>query len=135
MIQFLSFKGAGRGRGGFDFLHRSECVVIMSPNSQSVAICIPQDVPHSTWVLLHMLCPKFNSHVYKLKRYNIVKRAKYPRKTQWSKPSQERQKRRPKKMPKDVQPTKSKEEPVPVVVGSYEKHEPDRAQWGGVARL
>jgi hypothetical protein len=40
------------------------------PNFQ----CVPQDVPNSTSVLLHMVCPKFNSHVYnKLKRYSIGK--------------------------------------------------------------
>jgi hypothetical protein len=36
--------------------------------SQSVLKCCHQDVPNSTWVLPHMVYPKFNSHVYKLKR-------------------------------------------------------------------
>ncbi len=35
--------------------------------------CVPQHVPNSTSVLLHMICPKFNSHVYKLKRYVVGK--------------------------------------------------------------
>ncbi len=35
-----------------------------SPSSQVV----PQDIPNSTLDLSHMVCPKFNSHVYKLKR-------------------------------------------------------------------
>ncbi len=91
----------------------------MSPNSQSFAICIPQDVPHSTWVLSHMLCPKFNSHVYKLKRYNRMKRAKNPGKIQWSKPSQERQKGRPKKGQKTCNPQNPKECESQFLVGSY----------------
>jgi len=28
-------------------------------------------VPNSTSILSHMVCPKFNSHVYKLKRWNL----------------------------------------------------------------
>ncbi len=30
----------------------------------------PKDVPNSTSILSHLVCPKFNSHVYKLKRYS-----------------------------------------------------------------
>jgi hypothetical protein len=37
--------------------------------SQNVLKYIPQDVPNSTLVLSHIVCPKFNSHVYKLKRW------------------------------------------------------------------
>jgi hypothetical protein len=40
------------------------------PSSQCVPECVPQDVPNSTWVLIG---PKFNSHVYKLKRWNLGK--------------------------------------------------------------
>ncbi len=40
-------------------------------NSQNVA----QDVPSITWNLSHMFCPKFNSHVYKLKRWAIGEHA------------------------------------------------------------
>jgi len=33
---------------------------------------IPHDVPNgNTSVLSHMVCPKFNSHVYKLQRWNV----------------------------------------------------------------
>jgi hypothetical protein len=32
---------------------------------------VPHDVPNSTSDLSHMVCPKFNSHVYKLKRWVI----------------------------------------------------------------
>jgi hypothetical protein len=33
---------------------------------------IPHDVPNgNTSVLSHMVCPKFNSHVYKLQRWNL----------------------------------------------------------------
>ncbi len=35
-------------------------------SSQTIPKCIPQDVPNSTWV-----CPKFNSHVYKPKRWIV----------------------------------------------------------------
>jgi hypothetical protein len=31
----------------------------------------PQNVPNSTSALSHMVCPKFNSHVYKLKKLNL----------------------------------------------------------------
>jgi len=30
----------------------------------------PKDVPNSTSILSPLVCPKFNSHVYKLKRYS-----------------------------------------------------------------
>jgi hypothetical protein len=29
---------------------------------------VPKDIPNNTSILSHMVCPKFNSHVYKLKR-------------------------------------------------------------------
>jgi hypothetical protein len=32
---------------------------------------IPKHVPNSTWILSHMVCPKFNSHLYKLKRWSL----------------------------------------------------------------
>jgi hypothetical protein len=32
---------------------------------------VPQKVPNSTLVLSHMICPKFNSHLYKLKRCRL----------------------------------------------------------------
>jgi hypothetical protein len=39
--------------------------------SQTVPKYIPNDVPNgNTSVLSHMVCPKFNSHVYKLQRWN-----------------------------------------------------------------
>jgi hypothetical protein len=37
--------------------------------SHHVPKYIPQDVPNNTSVLSHMVYPKFNSHVYKLKRF------------------------------------------------------------------
>jgi hypothetical protein len=39
-----------------------------SPSSQVV----PQDIPYSTSDLSHTVCPKFNSHVYKPKRWAII---------------------------------------------------------------
>ncbi len=64
----------------FLFFPCSQCVSIKlssSPhqvpkrfsNSQSVPRWVPQDVPNSTWVLSYVVCPKFNSPVYKLKRW------------------------------------------------------------------
>jgi hypothetical protein len=38
-----------------------------SPSSQVV----PEFIPYSTSILSHMVCPKFNPHVYKLKRSAI----------------------------------------------------------------
>jgi hypothetical protein len=43
----------------------SQCVPL---SSQNVPKRVPQDVPNSIWVLSPMVCPKFNSHGYKLKR-------------------------------------------------------------------
>jgi len=59
------------GRDGLFFIFpHTQFVLNMFPlSSQSVPKYIPEDVPNSTWVLWsHMVCPKFNSHVYKLKR-------------------------------------------------------------------
>jgi hypothetical protein len=42
---------------------------VLASISQTVPRCAPEDVSNSTWVLSHMVCPKFNSHGYKLKRY------------------------------------------------------------------
>jgi len=69
-IQFFVFLfWRGRGRGIF-------CVFSLVLNDSHhvpprVPKCVPQDVPNTTWVLSHMICPKFNSHVYKLKRWNL----------------------------------------------------------------
>ncbi len=42
--------------------------------SKGSSNCSPQDVPNTTSDLLsHMVCPKFNSHVYKMKRWVIPK--------------------------------------------------------------
>jgi hypothetical protein len=61
----FSFLKGGGGDGFFVF----SLVPNLSPSgSQSVLKCVPQDVPNSTWVLFHMVCSKFNSLVYKVKR-------------------------------------------------------------------
>jgi len=44
----------------------SQCVPLR--NIHQVLKVVPQDIPNSTLDLSHMVCPKFNSHVYKLKR-------------------------------------------------------------------
>jgi hypothetical protein len=44
-------------------------LIKFSKGSQSVPKWVPQDVPNSTSILSHTVCPEFNSHVYKLKMY------------------------------------------------------------------
>ncbi len=57
----------GQGRGIFVF----SLVPNVFPSSfQNVPKCVPQDIPNSTLVLSHMVCPQFNSNVYELKRWN-----------------------------------------------------------------
>jgi hypothetical protein len=70
---FPPFRGLGGGGVGFfGFFPCSQCVYIMfSLSSQRVPKCVPQHDPNSTWVLTHMVCPKFNSHVYKLKTWQV----------------------------------------------------------------
>jgi hypothetical protein len=48
----------------------SRCVLVKFSKGSQVLKCVPQDVSNSTWVLSHMVCPKLNSHVYKLKKVN-----------------------------------------------------------------
>jgi len=65
MVQFFPFwRGLAGGDMGFLFFP------LFPSGSQSVLKCIPKDVPNSTWVLFHAVCPKFNSLVCKLKRWN-----------------------------------------------------------------
>jgi len=40
----------------------------MFPWASPSSHVVPQDVPNNTSILSHMICPKFNSHVYKLKK-------------------------------------------------------------------
>jgi hypothetical protein len=75
---FFFWEGWGRcGKGIFCFFSCSQCVPIMFPwGSQrflefSSSQVVPQDVPNSTWVSSPIICPKFNSHAYKLKRLAI----------------------------------------------------------------
>ncbi len=55
--------GVGWAELFFVFFSCSECIPQGFSSSQSVLTCIPQDVPSSTWVLSHIVCPKFNSYV------------------------------------------------------------------------
>jgi hypothetical protein len=57
----------------FVFSPYSQNVPIKFSSSQSVPKCVLQDVPNSTWILSHMVCPKYNSHVYYLNRWYIRK--------------------------------------------------------------
>jgi hypothetical protein len=41
---------------------------MFSACSHGVPQVVPQDIPNSTLILSYMVCPKFNSHIYKLKR-------------------------------------------------------------------
>ncbi len=60
---FFHFEG---GVGGIIF-----CVFpLFSMCYHHVPKCVPNDVPNSTSVLSHTVCPKFNCLVYKLKRSN-----------------------------------------------------------------
>jgi len=69
---FFFLKRGGGGVEGVDkdfwvFSPCFQCVPVMFPSSsQNVPRCIPQDVPNNTWVLSHLVCPKFNSPVYEL---------------------------------------------------------------------
>jgi hypothetical protein len=57
----------GRGEGFFFFF---PIVLHVCPScSQSVPKYIPKNFPNSTLVLFNMVCPKFDSHVHKLKRW------------------------------------------------------------------
>jgi hypothetical protein len=49
------------------FFSGSQCVPIKIPKFSSCS----QGVPNGTSILSHMVCPKFNSHGYKLKRWAI----------------------------------------------------------------
>jgi hypothetical protein len=44
---------------------------VFPSSSQTAPKSVPQDVLNSTWVLSGMVCPKFNSHGYKLKRWYL----------------------------------------------------------------
>jgi len=55
----------------FGFFPCSQCVPIRFPKGSSSPQVVPQDIPNSTSDFSHMVCPKFNSDVYKLKRCPI----------------------------------------------------------------
>jgi hypothetical protein len=57
----------GGGREGKDFEKTFLGPMGLPSNSQTV----PQDIPNNISNLSHMFCPKFNSHVYKLKMWAI----------------------------------------------------------------
>jgi hypothetical protein len=70
---FFSLRGWARGEKDFILFylllflmcfHR----VPLRFSSQCVLKDVPQDVPNSTSILSHMVCPKFSSHGYNLKR-------------------------------------------------------------------
>jgi len=63
-----SFFWGGRGGEEFFLFICSQCVLIMFPWASPSSHVVPQDVPNNTSILSHMICPKFNSHVYKLKK-------------------------------------------------------------------
>ncbi len=67
MDTVFSFWGWG---GRNYFLCLSLVPNVFSACSHQVLKCVPQDVPNSTWVLSHTVCPKFNCPGYKLERSN-----------------------------------------------------------------
>jgi len=60
---FFPFWGVGWGGGGVIF-----CISSLFPICSHDVPPICSCVPNSTPILSHMVCPKFNSHVYKLKK-------------------------------------------------------------------
>jgi hypothetical protein len=64
-VQFFSLWGGVSQGAVFGFF----CLVLNVFSSCSHGV--PQLVPNSTTILSHMVCPKFNSYVYKLKRWPI----------------------------------------------------------------
>ncbi len=69
VFSFLRRRGVGRNFRHF-FLS-SHHVPIMFPMCSHEILKFSQNAPNSTFVLSHMVCPKFNSHVYKLKRWAL----------------------------------------------------------------
>ncbi len=59
------------GRDFFCFSPCSQCVSNMFSSCSPRSRVVPQDVPNSTSILSHIVCPKFNSHVYELKSYVV----------------------------------------------------------------
>jgi hypothetical protein len=68
MVQFFFLEQTGDRDFFFPCSHQ---VSKGFSSSQNVPTCISQDVPNSTWVLSHIVCPKFNSRVNKLERWNL----------------------------------------------------------------
>ncbi len=55
-------------RGYFYFSLVPKCVLILFPQGSPSSEVVIQDFPNSTSALSHMVCPKSNSHLYKLKK-------------------------------------------------------------------
>jgi hypothetical protein len=71
--QFFSLR---RGKGAIFwvlplFAMRSQSTIIRFPQGSPSSQIVPPDVPNSTSILPLKVCPKFNSHVCKLKRLPI----------------------------------------------------------------
>jgi hypothetical protein len=60
-----------QGGKGIFFPSYSQCVPMGFSKSSSTFQVVPQDVPNSTLVLSLMVCQKFNSNAYRLKRWAI----------------------------------------------------------------
>ncbi len=73
VFSFSGWGGVGWGEFFFVFLPCSQCVPNMFSKCSQVFNVFPNMFPIAPQFLLHMVCPKFNSHVYKLKRYTIGK--------------------------------------------------------------
>jgi hypothetical protein len=67
MHEASNFSLLGGGRKWRDFEKTFLGPMGLPSNSQT----IPQDIPNNISNLSHMFCPKFNSHVYKLKMWAI----------------------------------------------------------------
>ncbi len=65
---FFLFGREGWQRLFFVFSLVPKCVLILFPWGSSYSKVVPQEFPYSTSALSHMVSPKSNSHVYKLKK-------------------------------------------------------------------
>jgi hypothetical protein len=59
------------GRSFFSFLPCSHHVPYVFPWGSSSSQVVPQNIPNNIRLISHMVCPKFNSHEYKVKRWAI----------------------------------------------------------------
>jgi len=74
-VPCIQWEGWACTHEGFNFFFAScsHKVIIKFPKDSPSCQVVPQSVPNITSVWSLMVCPKFNSHVYKLKRWGSLK--------------------------------------------------------------